>query len=84
MTLHSHSWAYIWEKKKKHDPKGYMHPNVHCSTLTTAMAWTLPKYSSTEEWIKKMWDIYMMEYHSAIEKNEITQSAVTWIDLVSY
>ena len=52
--------------------------------FTTAMAWTLPKYPSTEEWIKKMWDIYMMEYHSAIKKNEITQSAVTWMDLVSY
>ena len=30
MTLQSHAWAYIW---RKHDPKGYMHPDVHCSTV---------------------------------------------------
>ena len=34
----------------------------------------------TEEWIKKMWHIYTMEYHSAI-KNEIIPFAETWIDL---
>ena len=34
MTLHSHSWAYIWKKQtNKHNLNGYMHPNVHCSTL---------------------------------------------------
>ena len=33
MTLQPYSWAYILEKKKKHDPKGYMHPNVHCSPV---------------------------------------------------
>ena len=30
MTLQSHSWVYIEEK---HDPKGYKHSNVHCSTI---------------------------------------------------
>jgi hypothetical protein len=29
-----------------------------------------PKCPSTEEWIKKMWYMYTMEYYSAIEKNE--------------
>ena len=31
MTLQSHSWAYI--SREKHDLKGYMDPNVHCSTV---------------------------------------------------
>ena len=40
-------------------------------------------FPSIEEWIKKMWYIYIftMEYYSAIKKNEILPSAVTWMDL---
>ena len=30
-----------------------------------------PKYSSTDEWIKKMWCIYTMKYYSPIKNNEI-------------
>ena len=35
----------------------------------------------TEEWIKKMWYIYAMEYYSAIKKNEMMPSEETWMDL---
>jgi len=44
-----------------------------------AKAWKQPK--STEEWLKKMWYIYTMEYYSAIIKKEIMASAATWMDL---
>ena len=43
--------------------------------------WKKPKYPLTEEWIKKMWYIYTMEYYSAIKKNEIIPFAATSIDL---
>ena len=36
-----------------------------------AKTWKQPKYPLTEEWIKKMWYMYIMEYYSAIKKNEI-------------
>ena len=46
-----------------------------------AKTWKQPKCPSTEEWIKKMWYIYTMEYYSAIKREEITAFAATWMDL---
>ena len=34
-----------------------------------------------EEWIKKVWYIYTMEYYSAIKRKEIMAFLSTWIDL---
>jgi len=48
---------------------------------TTAKTQKQPKCPSTEEWNKKMWYIYTMEYHSAIKRNEIMTFAATWMDL---
>ena len=36
--------------------------------FTTTKTWKQPKCPSTEEWLKKMWYIYTMEYYSAIKK----------------
>ena len=49
--------------------------------FTIAKTWKQPKPPSTEEWIKKMWYIYTMEYYSAIKKDEILPLAATWMDL---
>ena len=34
-----------------------------------ARTWMQPRYPTTEEWIKKLWYIYTMEYYSAIKGN---------------
>ena len=39
--------------------------------FTTARSWKQPKCLLTDEWIKKMWYIYIKEYYSAIKRNEI-------------
>ena len=49
--------------------------------FATAKTWKQPKCPSTEEWIRKMWYIYTMEYHSAIKKNEIPVYFAIWMDL---
>ena len=46
-----------------------------------ARTWKQPKCPSTDEWIKKMWHIYTMEYYSAIKRNEIELFVVRWMDL---
>ena len=43
--------------------------------------WKQPTCSSTEEWIKKMWYVYTMQYYSAIKKKKIILSVATWMDL---
>ena len=49
--------------------------------FTMVRIWNQLKCPSTDEWIKKMWHIYTMEYYAAIKMNEIMPFAATWMDL---
>ena len=48
--------------------------------FTVAETWNQPKCPSTEDWIRKMWYVYTMEYYSAT-KNDIMPFAATWMEL---
>ena len=49
--------------------------------FTITKTWKQPKCPLTDEWIKKMWYIYTMEYYPAIKISEILPFAATWVDL---
>ena len=51
--------------------------------FTIARTWKQPKCPSTDEWIKKMWHIYTMEYYSTIKRNKIELFVVRRMDLES-
>ena len=58
-----------------------------CTTVFTAAlftmsrTWKQPKCPLADEWIRKMWHIYTMEYYSAIKRNKIELFVVRWMDL---
>ena len=60
-----------------------------CTTMftaalfTIARTWKQPMCPSTDEWIKKMWHIYTMEYYSAIKRHEIELFVVRWMHVES-
>ena len=43
-----------------------------------ARIWRQPRYPSTDEWIRKLWYIYTMEYYSAIKKNTFVSVLMRW------
>ena len=49
--------------------------------FTIARTWKQLKCPSTEEWIKKVWYIYTMEYYSAVKRNRIGSFVETLISL---
>ena len=56
-------------------------PVFIAALFTIARSWKQPKCPSTDEWIKKKWYIYTMEYYSVIKRNEIESFVETWMDL---
>ena len=56
-------------------------PMFIIALFTTARTWKQPRCSSTDEWIRKLWYIYTMEYYSAIKKNIVESVLMRWMKL---
>jgi hypothetical protein len=58
----------------------HLHTHVYCSTITIAKLWKQPRCPTTDEWIKKIWYLYTVEFYSAM-KNEILSFVSKWMEL---
>jgi hypothetical protein len=60
--------------------RGTCTPMFIAALFTIAKLWKQPRCPTTDEWIKKMWYRYTMEFYSAMKKNEILSYACKWIN----
>ena len=58
-------------------------PMFIAAQFTIAKCWKQPKCPSVNEWIKKLWYIYTMEYYAAERKKELLPFATAWMELES-
>ena len=56
-------------------------PMFTAALFTRAKTWKQPKCPPANEWIEKIWYIYVREYYSAIKKNKIMPFAAAWVEL---
>ena len=49
--------------------------------FTIARTWMQPRCPSTDEWIKKLWYMYIIEYYSAIKRNPLESDLMRWAKL---
>ena len=75
MTQQSHSQAYTLRKPKLKKTL------FIAALLTIAGTWKQPRCPSTDEWIKKLWYIYTMDYNSAIKRNAFESVLMRWMNL---
>ena len=56
-------------------------PLFTAALFTIAGTWKQPRCPSTDEWIKKLWYIYRMEYYSGIKSNAFESVLMRWMNL---
>ena len=56
-------------------------PMFIAALFITARTWKQPRCPSADEWIRKLWYIYTMEYYSAIKKNSFESVLMRWTKL---
>jgi hypothetical protein len=61
--------------------KSICSPMFIVALFTIAKLWKQPRCLTTNEWIKKMWYLYTMEFYSATKKNEILSFVGKWVEV---
>jgi hypothetical protein len=55
--------------------RGTCTPMFIAALFTIVKLWKQPRCCTSDEWIKKMWYLYTIEFYSAMKKNEILSFA---------
>ena len=86
-------WKTVWRSYDPENPLLGIYPKKTkiekdtCAPVFTAAqfkiagTWKQPKCPSTDEWIKKLWYIYTMEYYSAIKRSAFESFLMRWMNL---
>ena len=61
--------------------KFFKEGNNFTALFIIARTWKQPRCPSADEWIRKLWYIYTMEYYSAIKKNSFESVLMKWMKL---
>jgi hypothetical protein len=61
--------------------KGIYTPIFIAALFTIAKLWKQPRCPTSDQWIKKMWYLYTMEFYPAIKKDNILSFAGRWTKL---
>ena len=56
-------------------------PAFTAALFTIPRTWEKPRCPSADEWIRKLWYIYTMEYYSAIKRNTFESVLMRWMNL---
>ena len=56
-------------------------PMFSAALFIIARTWKQPRCSTADEWIRKLWYIYTMEYYLAIKKNTFESVLMRWMKL---
>ena len=79
MTQQSHCWANTLRKPELKETHG---PPVFIAALfTITRTGKQPRCPLADEWIRKLWYLYIMGYYSAIKKNTFESVLMRWMNL---
>ena len=78
MIQQSHCWAYTLRKPELRDTCTQV---FIAALFTIAGTWKQPRCPLADEWIRKLWSIYTMEYCSAIKKYTFESILMRWMKL---
>ena len=56
-------------------------PMFIAALFIIARTWQQPRCPSADEWIRKLWYMYTMEYYSAVKKNSFESVPMRWVKL---